>query len=94
MTHADDDWVTLAAVRASIGDFLDQVGHEPLRVDVGHATLHVTRDGEQFAVDVFGSGGGWADTRHQSRRALVAYVEAQADVQLLRPESQRPEAEP
>lgn len=90
MTRTHDDWVRLDDVRASIGEFLDAVGHEPLRIDVGHSTLHVTRRGESFHADCYGAGGGWYDARSMSRRALVNYVRrVERAVRLLRPESQR-----
>ena len=95
MTRArDDDWVTLDDVPADLGAFVDAVGHEPLRIDVGHTTLHVTRRGEQFHADCYGRGGGWFDERRMSRRELVHYVEQAPDpVRLKRPESQRPGGE-
>ena len=91
MTHRDDDWVTLAAVPATIGEFLDAVGHEPLQVDVGHSTLAVTRDGTGYAVECYGRGGGWYDSRRMSRGELVRYVDACDTVRLRRPESQQPD---
>ena len=95
MTHTHDDaWVRLGDVPADLGAFVDAVGHEPLRIDVGHTTLHVTRRGEQFHADCYGRGGGWFDERRMSRRELVHYVEQAPDpVRLKRPESQRPGGE-
>jgi len=85
-----DAWVRPDDVPASLGDFLDAVGHEPLTAQFAHATWEITRAGEQFHVDCFGPGGGWYDSREMGRRALVRYLEAQDDLQLKRPESQRP----
>ncbi len=85
-----DDWHALDDVRASIGDFLDQVGREPLRIDVGHSTFEVTRRGETLHVECYGAGGGWYDHRRMDRNALVRYVRAQETaVRVRRPESQR-----
>jgi len=63
-TQRNDDWVTLAAVRASIGDFLDQVGAEPLRIDCGHTRLHVTRAGRSTGA---AAGGRTPDTSRDAR---------------------------
>ena len=87
----DDAWVRLADVPASIGDFLDAVGHEPLELAFPHATWAVTRAGERFTVECYGRGGGWYASRDMSRRELRLYVDAQETVELKRPESQRPE---
>jgi len=94
MTRSDDDWVRLDAVRASIGDFLDQTGADPLRIDCGHTTLHVTRAGSEYAVDYYGPAGGWYDARRCSKHELVRYVEGvDAAIEIKRPESQRPEGD-
>ena len=83
-------WVGPDDVTASIGDFIDDVGREPLTAKMPHATWQITRRGQQFHVDCFGSGGGWYNERSMSRRALVSYL-SDHDVQLRRPESQRPD---
>ena len=85
------DYVDPADVRASIGDFIDDVGHEPLTAQMPHATWEITRDGDRFAVECFGAGGGWYNSRTMSRRELLHYLDAQDELELLRPESQRPE---
>jgi hypothetical protein len=85
------DFVNPEDVRASIGDFIDDVGHEPLTAQFGHATWQITRRGQQFHVECFGAGGGWYDDRDMSRRALMSYLSAQDDLRLKRPESQRPD---
>ena len=84
-----DHWVDPDDVRASIGDFVDAVGREPLRAQMPHATWEITRRGEQFQAECYGSGGGWYDSRDLSRYELVSYLKAQDQIQLLRPESQR-----
>ena len=86
----DTDYVDPDDVRASIGDFLDAVGHEPLTAQFSHATWEITRRGQQFHVECFGPGGGWYNERDMSRRALVRYLKAQEDLLVKRPESQRP----
>ena len=88
MSHADY-WIDPDDVPASIADFVDAIGHEPLRAQMPHATWEITRDGQQFRAECYGSGGGWYNSRDLSRRELVAYLEAQDQLELLRPESQR-----
>ena len=88
--NTQTDCVDPDDVRASIGDFIDDVGREPLTAQMPHATWQITRRGQQFHVDCFGSGGGWYKERSMSRRALVSYL-GDHDVQLRRPESQRPD---
>jgi len=78
-------------VQASIGDFIDDVGHEPLTAQMPHATWKITRRGDRYHVECFGAGGGWYNDRDLSRRELVSYLRAQDELQLLRPESQRPD---
>jgi len=85
-----DAFVDPADTPADLGDFLDQVGHEPLTARFSHARWEITRHGEQFAVNCYGPGGGWYNSRKMSRRALLSYLQAQDDLQLKRPESQRP----
>jgi len=85
------DYVNPDDVRASIGDFVDAVGREPLRAQMPHATWEITRRGEQFHAECYGSGGGWYDSRDLSRYELVSYLRAQDELQLMRPESQRSE---
>ena len=87
----DTDYVALDDVPASLGDFVDAVGHEPLTAQFGHATWQITRRGEQFHVECFGPGGGWYNSREMGRAALVRYLDAQDDLRLKRPESQRPD---
>jgi hypothetical protein len=87
----DTDYVDPADTPADLGDFLDQVGHEPLTASFSHATWKITRHGEQYAVNCFGPGGGWYNSRKMSRRALLSYLEAQDDLRLKRPEAQRPD---
>ena len=82
-------WVDPDEVRASIGDFIDDVGHEPLTAKMPHATWKITRRGGQFHAECFGPGGGWYNDRVLSRRELLRYLKAQDELQLLRPESQR-----
>ena len=84
-------WVDPDEVRASIGDFIDDVGREPLTAKMPHATWKITRRGGQYHAECFGAGGGWYNSRELSRRELVSYLQAQDDLQLLRPESQRPD---
>ena len=91
MTRRDDAWVRLADVPADCDAFLDAVGREPLRLDVGHTTFALTRDGDAFAAECYGSGGGWYASRRLSRRQLRQYVAAADAVRLKRPEHQRPE---
>jgi hypothetical protein len=87
----DTDFVDPDAVRADLADFLDAVGHEPLTARMAHATWEITRDGDGFAVECFGRGGGWYNDRSLSRRELLAYLRANEDsLELKRPESQRP----
>jgi len=57
---------------------------------MGHATYHIRRNGDRFAVECYGSGGGWYASREMNRQALARYVRAQATVRLRRPDSQRP----
>jgi len=85
-----DAFVDPADTRADLADFLDAVGHEPLTARMGHATWQITRAGDRFAVTCYGAGGGWYNDREMSRRELLAYLEAQDELLLKRPESQRP----
>ena len=85
-----DAFVDPADTRADLGDFLDAVGHEPLTARMNHATWQITRDGDRYAVECVGAGGGWYASRSLSRRELLAYLEAQDELLLKRPESQRP----
>jgi hypothetical protein len=87
---AQNQWVDPDDVRASIGDFVDDVGREPLTARMSHGTWQITREGRKYRVECFGSGGGWYATRKMSRRALVNYLESQDQLELQRPESQRP----
>ena len=89
MSSTQSDYVDPDDVRASIGDFVDAVGREPLTAKMGHATWEITRRGEQFHAECYGWGGGWYDSRDLSRYELVTYLEAQDQLELLRPESQR-----
>jgi hypothetical protein len=89
---SQSDFVDPDAVRASIGEFVDQIGHEPLTATMSHATWTIVRHGEQFHVECFGSGGGWYAHREMGRRQLVAYLKSQDELRLRRPESQRGEA--
>lgn len=93
MTRQEAGWVTPDDVRASIGDFVDDVGHEPLTARMPHATWQITRSGQLFTAECFGAGGGWYASRDMSRRELVSYLRAQNELELQRPESQRPDAE-
>jgi len=86
----DTAFVDPADTPADLADFLDAVGHEPLTARMPHATWEITRDGERFAVECVGAGGGWYASRSLSRRELLAYLEAQDELELKRPESQRP----
>jgi hypothetical protein len=87
----DTAFVDPADTPADLADFLDSVGHEPLTARMAHATWEITRDGDGFAVECFGRGGGWYNDRSLSRRELLAYLRANEDsLELKRPESQRP----
>ena len=86
----DTAFVDPETTPASLGDFVDAVGHEPLTAQFAHATWQITRRGEQFAVECYGPGGGWYNSRELSRAALVRYLDAQDELRLKRPESQRP----
>ena len=88
MSHADY-WVDPDDVPASIADFVDAIGHEPLTAQMPHATWEITRLGQQYHAECFGAGGGWYNSRELSRRELLRYLKAQDELQLLRPESQR-----
>jgi hypothetical protein len=85
-----DAFVDPADTPADLADFLDAVGREPLTARMAHATWQITRDGDRFAVECVGRGGGWYADREMSRRELLAYLEAQDELLLKRPESQRP----
>ena len=89
MSSTQTDYVDPDDVRASIGDFIDAIGHEPLTAQMPHATWEITRLGQQYHAECFGAGGGWYNSRELSRRELVSYLQAQDELQLLRPESQR-----
>jgi len=86
----DTDFVDPSDTPADLADFVDAVGHEPLTARMSHATWQITRDGDRFAVKCVGAGGGWYASRSLSRRELLAYLEAQDELTLKRPESQRP----
>jgi len=86
----DTDFVDPEATPADLADFLDSVGREPLTARMNHATWQITRDGDRFAVACYGAGGGWYADRDMSRRELLAYLKAQEQLKLKRPESQRP----
>jgi len=86
-----DNFVDPDAVHADLADFLDAVGHEPLTVRMNHATWEITRDGERYAVDCYGRGGGWYASRSMSRRELRAYLASHEELELKRPASQRPD---
>ena len=85
------DYVDPDDVRASIAEFVDAVGREALTAKMPHATWKITRRGQQFHAECFGAGGGWYNDRDLSRRELLRYLKAQDELQLLRPESQRPD---
>jgi hypothetical protein len=87
----DTAFVDPSDTPADLADFVDAVGHEPLTARMNHATWQITRDGDRFAVECFGAGGGWYASRSLSRRELLAYLEAQDELLLKRPESQRPD---
>jgi len=88
----DTDFVDPDSVRASIGEFVDAGGREPLTARMDHATWQITRRGEQFHVTCHGAGGGWYNDRDMSRRELLAYLRAhEQSLELKRPESQRPD---
>jgi len=89
MSH-QSDYVDPADTPADLAGFLDSVGREPLTARMNHAKWQITRDGDRFAVECFGAGGGWYASRSLSRRELLAYLEAQDELTLKRPESQRP----
>jgi hypothetical protein len=91
MSTRTDHWVAPDDVRASIGEFIDAVDREPLTAKMPHATWEITRRGQQFRVECYGAGGGWYNGRDLSRRELLHYLDAQDELQLLRPESQRPD---
>ena len=90
MSH-QDAFVDPNETPADLADFVDAVGHEPLTARMGHATWQITRDGTAFAVTCHGAGGGWYADRRMSRRELLAYLKAQDELLLKRPESQRPD---
>jgi len=85
-----DAFVDPETTPADLADFLDQVGHEPLTARMPHATWQITRDGDRYAVECYGAGNGWYNSRTMRRRELLAYLTAQDDLLLKRPESQRP----
>ena len=85
------DYVDPDDVRASIAEFVDAVGREALTAKMPHATWKISRRGGQFHAECFGPGGGWYNDRDLSRRELLRYLKAQDELQLLRPESQRPD---
>ena len=85
------DYVDPDDVRATIAEFVDAVGREALTAKMPHATWKITRRGGQYHAECFGAGGGWYNSRELSRRELVSYLQAQDELQLLRPESQRPD---
>jgi len=88
----DTAFVDPADAPASLGEFVDAVGHEPLTARMGHATWQITRRGEQYRVECFGPGGGWYNRRTMTRRELLAYLRAHEDgLELQRPASQRPD---
>jgi len=91
MSSTDSAFVDPADTPADLGDFLDAVGREPLTARMNHATWQITRDGDRFAVECVGAGGGWYASRSMSRRELLTYLEAQDRLELKRPESQRPD---
>jgi hypothetical protein len=92
MSSQQDAFVTLDDVPADLADFLDAVGHEPLTARMAHATWEITRRGEQFHVECYGSGNGWYNARRMGRRELRAYLRAHEDsLKLKRPEGQRPD---
>jgi len=88
---ADTDFVDPSDTPADLSEFVDAVGHEPLTARMNHATWQITRDGDRFAVECVGAGGGWYASRSLSRRELLAYLKAQDELKLKRPESQRPD---
>ncbi|MDB2293710.1 hypothetical protein PM085_15745 [Halorubrum ezzemoulense] len=90
MSSTDSAFVDPADTPADLADFLDAVGHEPLTARMNHATWQITRDGDRYAVECVGAGGGWYASRSMSRRELLAYLKAQDSLELKRPESQRP----
>jgi hypothetical protein len=91
MSSQQDAFVDPADTPADLSEFVDAVGHEPLTARMNHATWEITRDGDRFAVECVGRGGGWYASRSMSRRELLSYLEAQDSLQLKRPESQRPD---
>jgi len=86
----DTAFVDPSDTPADLADFLDSVGREPLTARMNHATWQITRDGDRFRAECFGAGGGWYNSRRLSRRELLAYLKAQDELLLKRPESQRP----
>ncbi|UXF50952.1 MAG: hypothetical protein HQRvContig03_47 [Haloquadratum phage sp.] len=86
----DSAFVDPETTPADLADFLDAVGREPLTARMPHATWEITRRGDGFAVTCYGRGGGWYADREMSRRELLAYLKAQDELLLKRPESQRP----
>ena len=91
MSNQQSDFVDPAETPADLADFIDAIGHEPLTARMNHATWKITRSGQRFEATCFGAGGGWYANRELSRRELLAYLKAQDELELLRPESQRPE---
>ena len=92
MSSTDSDFVDPETTPADLADFLDAVGREPLTARMAHATWQITRRGDRFHVACYGAGNGWYNSREMSRRALLAYLEAQDSLELKRPEHQRPDS--
>ena len=76
MSTDRSEYVDLSNVRASLGDFIDDIDHTGrLDVSLPVGTLQVERDGADWAMRLYGTGGGfcWSET-DVSKRRIGRYV--------------------
>ena len=80
----DAGFVRISDVNASLSDFVERVGREPLEIQLANITLEVVKSGEKYSVDCYGSGGGWFACELWDKSRIVSYVNHKSDDPLVK----------
>jgi hypothetical protein len=71
----DHDWVDPDATRADIADHLERLARgDTLRVREPTGSLQIQRDGPEWVVDHWGTGGGWCWRERWETREVRLYL--------------------
>jgi len=59
-----NQWRKLNDVEGNLINLIKQApAHEPIKINNGHHTFHICKSGSKFEVKIYGSGGGYVNTR-------------------------------